>query len=99
MKTNEKRLYKENQNLKNKINQRENEKELNYKSTFQNRSLFNNINNNNRSLMNNNSFSPNKFKTNNILNQTNTNPNILSPLRLNNSLNFNMKKVNSQFSP
>jgi hypothetical protein len=99
MKTNEKRLYKENQNLKNKINQRENEKELNYKSTFQNRSLFNNINNNNRSLMNNNSFSPNKFKTNNLLNQTNTNPNILSPLRLNNSLNFNMKKVNSPFSP
>ena len=104
MKTNEKKLYQENQNLKNKINQSENEKsemELNFQNRVQNMSLFNSINNNqnNRSLMNNNSFSPNRLNINNKLNQSNINSNINSPLRVNNSVNYNMKPVNSPCSP
>ena len=104
MKTNEKKLYQENQNLKNKINQSENEKsemELNFQNRVQNMSLFNSINNNqnNRSLMNNNSFSPNRLNINNKLNQSNINSNINSPPRVNNSVNYNMKPVNSPCSP
>ena len=104
MKTNEKKLYQENQNLKNKINQSENEKsemELNFQNRVQNMSLFNSINNNqnNRSLMNNNSFSPNRLNINNKLNQSNINSNINNPPRVNNSVNYNMKPVNSPCSP
>ena len=108
MKTNEKRLYQENQNLKNKINESENEKsqmELNFQNRVQNMSLYNKVtgNNQNNSLMINNSFSPRTLQNtfinpnNNPLNQTNVN--MSSPVRLNNSFTYKSNVINRFNSP